>query len=218
MPCPRKVVSLINATIPGNPDAILTAEVSASLGLTPWPRAEGEDHTPDGAGWDDSGWRDLVESDLRERDDGGGGRLGPFDLSVLCTAVSDVNHLLKDTYPVDPRLVDALLWSVKVRLVSGHSVRAYRAEKGRGFCLALRPTDAPAYFCLMFAAKVRNQPRMLQLQQRKPDSNASRCMVCMSRTAITPHKGPIFPGFVAVQAGRERSVLPILEAPVATFF
>lgn len=39
---------------------------------------------------------------------------GLFDLSVLCTAVSDVNHLMKSTYPVDPRLVDALLWDVQV--------------------------------------------------------------------------------------------------------
>ena len=38
----------------------------------------------------------------------------PFDLSVLCTVISDVNHLMKPRYPVDPRLVDALLWDVDV--------------------------------------------------------------------------------------------------------
>lgn len=46
---------------------------------------------------------------------GGGGGRDSFDLSVLCTLVNDVNHLFKDTYPVDKRLVDALLWNVKVR-------------------------------------------------------------------------------------------------------
>lgn len=46
---------------------------------------------------------------------GGTGSEGPFDLSVLCTVVSDVNHLMKPTYAVDPRLVDALLWNVGVR-------------------------------------------------------------------------------------------------------
>lgn len=44
-----------------------------------------------------------------------GGGKGPFDLSVLCTAVSDLNHLMKSTYPVDSRLVDALMWNVDVR-------------------------------------------------------------------------------------------------------
>lgn len=49
------------------------------------------------------------------RSGGGAGGKGRFDLSVLCTAVSDLNHLMKPTYPVDQRLVDALLWNVDVR-------------------------------------------------------------------------------------------------------
>ena len=43
-----------------------------------------------------------------------GGGKGLFDLSVLCTVISDINHLMKPRYPVDPRLVDALLWDVDV--------------------------------------------------------------------------------------------------------
>lgn len=46
-----------------------------------------------------------------------GGMKGAFDLSVLCTVVSDVNHLLKETYPADQRLVDTLLWDVDVRCI-----------------------------------------------------------------------------------------------------
>ncbi|CAM9540616.1 unnamed protein product, partial [Ectocarpus sp. 4 AP-2014] len=60
---------------------------------------------------------------------GGRGRGGPFDLSVLCTAVNDVNHLLKATYPVDPRLADALLWDVDVSIWNVHSVEgAFRSD------------------------------------------------------------------------------------------
>lgn len=55
---------------------------------------------------------------------GSGGGKGPFDLSVLCTAVSDLNHLMKSTYPVDSRLVDALLWDVDVRRACARNFRS----------------------------------------------------------------------------------------------
>ena len=55
---------------------------------------------------------------------GSGGGKGPFDLSVLCTAVSDLNHLMKSTYPVDSRLVDALMWNVDVRRAGARNFRS----------------------------------------------------------------------------------------------
>lgn len=141
LPCPHKVISLFNATIPENPYEILNATVSAALGLPPLRGAAPSDEGgTEGLKEDPARMRDGVRRRLRRarepRDDkagsgrelvemgfGDGERLsgsrigrgaGLFDLSVLCTAVSDVNHLMKSTYPVDPRLVDALLWDVQV--------------------------------------------------------------------------------------------------------
>lgn len=111
MSCPHRVVSLINATIPGNSDQILNDEVSAILGLPPL--------TEPSVGDGEVGVR-RMEGDVQgegEKMSRSTSAIGPFDLSVLCTLVSDTNHLFKDTYPVDQRLVDALLWDVKVRRV-----------------------------------------------------------------------------------------------------
>lgn len=121
MSCPHRVVSLVNATIPGNPDQIINAEVSAILGLPPLPEpavGDGEISAPRMEGNVRRGL--ATELDVRGEREGtsrSSSGSGPFDLSILCTLVSDANHLLKDTYPVDQRLVDALLWDVKVRRV-----------------------------------------------------------------------------------------------------
>lgn len=47
-----------------------------------------------------------------EQESGDGGQL--FDISVLCTAFKDVGILFNARHPIDPRLVDALQWNVKV--------------------------------------------------------------------------------------------------------
>lgn len=167
------MISLFNATIPGNSEEILNVTVSAALGLPPWPEdiqgappdGEGDklriadavsEHQRVGGAQDglrrklrakqefidieaELGGSGVREPSLRPLEENGAGdseeqifkrelaemdkvgdekterRARVFDISVLCTAVSDVNHLLKVTYPVDPRLVDALLWNVEVR-------------------------------------------------------------------------------------------------------
>lgn len=99
--------------------------MSTALGLPPWPRED--EQAPDGVGNRTrirglAGSRGLageVGVEIREEGRGIAGdeegeRKGPFDLSVICTVVTDMNHLMKPTYPVDPRLVDALLWNVTV--------------------------------------------------------------------------------------------------------
>ena len=120
LPCPNKVVTLDGNYIDGL-SSVLSAEASASLGLSPRPSSS---ERLGGGG----GGAILMEEEAMEADGEGEGmgivmgignrhaeRDGPFDVSVLCTAVSDVNHLLKPSFPVDRRLVDALLWDVKVR-------------------------------------------------------------------------------------------------------
>ncbi|CAN0022526.1 unnamed protein product, partial [Scytosiphon promiscuus] len=81
-------------------------------------RRTAESESEDGEG-------DGQRADAGEHGDGGSKKeRGPFDLSVLCTAVNDVNHLMKATYPVDPRIADALLWGVDVSIWNIHSVEA----------------------------------------------------------------------------------------------
>ncbi|CAM9261583.1 unnamed protein product, partial [Hapterophycus canaliculatus] len=78
--------------------------------------------TEEGEGEGGEGGEERPDEDKQDHD--GTGRAGPFDLSVLCTAVNDANHLMKATYPVDPRIADALLWDVDVSIWNIHSVEA----------------------------------------------------------------------------------------------
>lgn len=127
LPCPNKVV-ILDGHYTNDTTQIIDAETAASLGLSslPYPdnralteeqirrvraRSRGEftgtESEPRGLGDEEGGEIGQGTGDGNEN--------GPFDLSVLCTVVNDVNHLMKPTYPVDSRLVNALLWNVKVR-------------------------------------------------------------------------------------------------------
>lgn len=132
LPCPHRVVTLDDNYMSETPSGeILNAEVSAALGLPPWSREDEQPASnPDGDGKrsrirglaGSAGSADGVGVEVREEGQAlvgekRGERRGPFDLSVICTIVADVNHLIKPTYPVDKRLVDALLWNVTVSWV-----------------------------------------------------------------------------------------------------
>lgn len=129
LPCPNKVV-ILDGHYTNDTTQTLDAETAASLGLSPLPYPDNRALT----GEQIRRVREFTGAEPEPRDlgDEEGGNIGqgtgdgndnnsrrnsdgPFDLSVLCTVVNDVNHLMKPTYPVDSRLVDALLWNVKVR-------------------------------------------------------------------------------------------------------
>lgn len=85
LPCPDQIVSLEHAMIQGDHYRMVNSTVSESLGLPP---------------------------STEEKESGDGRPL--FDISVLCTAFKDLGVLFSTLYPIDPRLVDALQWNVKV--------------------------------------------------------------------------------------------------------
>lgn len=133
LPCPNNVV-ILDGHYTNDTTQILDAETAASLGLSPLPYPDRRALTGEQirrVRARSGGEFTRTESEPRFLGDEEGGEVrqgtgdgngnnrhkddGPFDLSVLCTVVSDVNHLMKPTYPVDSRLVDALLWNVEVR-------------------------------------------------------------------------------------------------------
>lgn len=94
LPCPHQIVSLEHAIIPGDHYLMVNSTVSESLGLPPWT----ENQIDQGSG--------ALERESEP------GQL--FDISVLCTAFKDLGILFNARHPIDPRLVDALQWNVKV--------------------------------------------------------------------------------------------------------
>lgn len=121
LPCPHQIVSLDHALTPGDPYKfdIINSTVSYSLGLPPWKpaipegktSADGEDKSAQADVGDDMRRRKTVSLEFRRAGDE---RKRLFDVSVLCTIFKDLEALLGDRHPMDPRLVDALLWDVKV--------------------------------------------------------------------------------------------------------
>ena len=126
LPCPQKIISLEHA-LTGDSYRMVNSSVSQSLGLPAW-APEGQDG--------ESGPRKL-EAELAINVDGNvepGGRerklpaletpgarneeVQLFDVSVLCTIYKDLEVLFSTRHPMDPRLVDALLWNPKVSLGS----------------------------------------------------------------------------------------------------
>ncbi|CAM9971551.1 unnamed protein product [Ascophyllum nodosum] len=136
LPCPQKIISLEHA-LTGDSYRMVNSSVSQSLGLPAW-APEGQDG--------ESGPRKL-EAELAINVDGNvepGGRerklpaletpgarneeVQLFDVSVLCTIYKDLEVLFSTRHPMDPRLVDALLWNPKVTIWNVHSVERALAD------------------------------------------------------------------------------------------